>query len=1089
MGIQGLLRNLHPLLVPPPNHPSNNQQNNDNNSSTNNNNNNNNNAQRRNNPAIRHNIRQFSQKSLAIDASSWLHKAAYTCAERLVESTESNTRDPIAERSYCKYMIDRCDELLDWAGVRRIYLVFDGVRVSLKSGTNAEREARRRANLREARRLVACGRRNEASEKYRSCVKGNEEMARVVAGVVEAKYGRDESGTDGNVRVKCVWSPYEADAQLAKLCVDGWAHAVVTEDSDVLVYSAVTRKPFPIIYKLDRKNGACDVVTMDWLVNPTFLAALNANGGPESSRSSRRRRRREIGRDSDHRNNSSRSVEDEKRDGEEADGDDNEAEKERHCCEVEYDDLGLAPIRRALPLPTSSSGGGGKSGGRGKRRGSGGSSDGNAGGNALLSCLRAFANKEVSSPGAGVRLFVQACVLSGCDYVPNRLSKVGPVTAFKLVKEASHRDPAVRFERVLKSLPAGSKLIAEVSANRSDDGGEDDDGEEDEEDFLSPPDSDRDAKQKYEELLSKSQAVFYYHLAKEISSGEIVPLVAHNSSSKSRNDGDGNRSLEADEGLRPCVDRFEEGLSFVGSVAEALKNKTTPLPTVTKSQGGHSRRPAMQPQRANNNGGWMSSNRRSLTSSGAVHNNWYQKKPVSATVAMPPPKETFLLRFLNGLPKKTKATTSVLSNNNSMNIGSVKAIGSANAVCQGKRSSHFAGSSSVSFEKKKKNPLHKPSAFLTTSNANALSTMTPNPFAAYARSDASSLSEEETEISKQKPSPTTTLNHAPHKALEISPMFLPVNFDYGGYTPPPHRNGSSESKTSPSKPKHCTDDAKRMSSNAAAAGNALSSIPTIELIDVDDDDDENEKHCDDNSVMDGNESENLMNEPTATGSEDHEDCATGNDDAFDYGVIVEESPPRKVSQRGFLSKYIRQTTRSDNDHIGPRRVSTSPTERMKINNEVMQRGCSLEDIIDLSDDHDEPCEEDILLAASSSTSRVRENPQNSNQSSIKSAPKIWKSSVNKQQFKSPYPTNHKAQKTTTKTKNFSSSSQKNTNNKALRTSSSALLAGFARQESSSAGSKSGTKRKSRFFASTLVGKRPKGTPSLKSFMVPSHKDR
>ena len=67
MGIAGLLKNLHPLLVPPPTHHANNQQ------------------PQRNNPKIRHNIRQFSNKSLAIDASSWLHKAAYTCAERYVK--------------------------------------------------------------------------------------------------------------------------------------------------------------------------------------------------------------------------------------------------------------------------------------------------------------------------------------------------------------------------------------------------------------------------------------------------------------------------------------------------------------------------------------------------------------------------------------------------------------------------------------------------------------------------------------------------------------------------------------------------------------------------------------------------------------------------------------------------------------------------------------------------------------------------------------------------------------------------------------------------------------------------------------------
>lgn len=236
MGIQGLLRNLHPLLVPPPSHPSNsNGQDDDDDASDGGSSGGRRRrrpAARRNDPAaVRHNIRQFAGKSLAVDASSWLHRAAYSCAERLVEAVESGTRDPIAERSYCKYVLDRCDELLRYAGIDRIYLVFDGVRVPLKSGTNAARELKRRARLREARRLRSQGRGKEAGEAYRACVKGNEEMARVVASAVTSRYGRDEVGTDDRVRVKCVWSPYEADAQMVKLCVDGWAHAVVTEAS------------------------------------------------------------------------------------------------------------------------------------------------------------------------------------------------------------------------------------------------------------------------------------------------------------------------------------------------------------------------------------------------------------------------------------------------------------------------------------------------------------------------------------------------------------------------------------------------------------------------------------------------------------------------------------------------------------------------------------------------------------------------------------------------------------------------------------------------------------------------------------------
>ena len=530
--------------------------------------------------AVRHNVRQFAGRSLAIDASSWLHKAAYACAERLVESTESGARDAIAEAAYTGYVLDRCRELLINAGIAKIYLVFDGVRVPLKGGTNADREARRRKNLDEARRLKSRGMNREAGEKYLQCVRGTEIMAKVVAAAVAKRWGGQDDVDGGaaadssdKVKVECVWSPYEADAQLARLCVDGRADAVVTEDSDVLVYSAVTRVPFPIIYKLDRKDGSCDVVTMDWLLNlnPEFDPIGGGGGGGDDGESRRllreRRSRRRIRRDGDldyiynddaaagaSSSSSSSSSSSPSDEIETNDDDNNGGGWEGKKVAAEYDDAGFAPIRRALPPPPSAASGGRKAKGRrGSGGGGGGKGDDNASSpppdGALLSVLRSFASKERSEPGSGVRLFVQACVLSGCDYAPNRLSKVGPVTAFRLTREASHRDPSERFGRILRSLPAGSRLIAAAAAaavpppasSFSGDDGEEDGGGgmggeivKDDDDFRSPSDSDpRDAKVEYEDLLIKSEAVFYYHLVREVSTGNIEPLVGLNNSGRS----------------------------------------------------------------------------------------------------------------------------------------------------------------------------------------------------------------------------------------------------------------------------------------------------------------------------------------------------------------------------------------------------------------------------------------------------------------------------------------------------------------------------------------------------------------------------
>lgn len=57
------------------------------------------------------------------------------------------------------------------------------------------------------------------------------------------------------IGVVTIVAPYEADCQLAYLCHIGYCQAVMTEDSDILVYSAVCGTSFPILYKFDKSNG------------------------------------------------------------------------------------------------------------------------------------------------------------------------------------------------------------------------------------------------------------------------------------------------------------------------------------------------------------------------------------------------------------------------------------------------------------------------------------------------------------------------------------------------------------------------------------------------------------------------------------------------------------------------------------------------------------------------------------------------------------------------------------------------------------------------------------------------------------------
>lgn len=209
----------------------------------------------------------------------------------------------------------------------------------------------------------------------------------------------------------------------------------LTQDSDVLVYSASCNFSFPILYKLERDTGACDVITMDWLLNP-----------------------------------------------------------------------GVQP-NWTQPNETKQKNGGG----------------------ALESILKSLVSRQSRRPGVGARLFVQACVLAGCDYCPSQLNGVGLVTAFKLVRDSAHRPAASRFEKALKTLSKKARSNINVS--------------------------------EYEELLAKSEAVFYYHPVLDMDSKHIIPLMTL------RTTEDANESeLQTFSDSHPSILRFEEDLSFLGAL-------------------------------------------------------------------------------------------------------------------------------------------------------------------------------------------------------------------------------------------------------------------------------------------------------------------------------------------------------------------------------------------------------------------------------------------------------------------------------------------------------------------------------------------
>ncbi|KAL7470270.1 hypothetical protein ACHAXS_012703 [Conticribra weissflogii] len=763
------------------------------------------------------------------------------------------------------------------------------------------------------------------------------------------------------------------------------------KDSDVLVYSAVCRRPFPIIYKLDKTDGSCDVVTMDWLLNPEYL--------PPSSKS---RRRRDWERSPDKKSKPEIEA--------------------KHASEIDYDDLGLAPVRRQLPPPTI-----GKSSNPCSARSKSSKADSGGPGAALLSCLRSFVSKEACSPGAGVRLFVQACVLSGCDYVSNRLTKVGPVKSFQLVKEVSHRQPHVRFERLLKSLPNGCRLLPEEGdKNTSENGRDEDDSDDFNDEFPSSGLNIEDDKKKYEELLSKSEAVFYYHLVKSISNGEIMPLVSHKPI-ESHNDEQG-----APSDYSPDIKHFDPKLMFIGSAEEALANELHLLPSIAKNSLSQHH----WHRKTQRNNKWIDTSKRTFPPANRVH----QASSVH--------RKSYLPR-INAILNSFSKTPSLIRNaGNSINSSSTvtsSCLSSTIEINMNSSSNRLKPSNFMSVARK--SPPRKNHLNQTNTARN-----TPNQFSSYACGTKTLYHQYESSAS---PFHVAT-NSGSHRNKAMSPLFSPDrkmdDFDYGET---PSRNEiipSTKSRHFANRGKESMSDLKEaFVVHIDSAVESSSKAGDHYQHEVEQDNSSKKNHC-----------------------VSYESDLRNEENTFDYNQIIPESPPMlsRASTSTTASKYFCRTA-GENDLF--RRISASPPEQFKFTctNELAE-GSSPDDAIELSDADDS---EDELI--------ITENNENHASNNRTTRLVMKNNSVNKRPFMSPY----------LKSKPYTTNSHKR-----IRTTlSGPLHAGFQRQNELK---QIGTHQSHEFNPTatlkncinrnkkktSLPGKRPKGTPSLLSFMSSKRKN-
>ncbi|KAI9168467.1 hypothetical protein H9P43_007839 [Blastocladiella emersonii ATCC 22665] len=168
-------------------------------------------------PAVRKtHLSAFQGQTVGVDGHVWLHRGAYACAAELARGEPTSRFLNYARRRLA---------LLQNLGVTP-YVVLDGAPLPVKRGTNASRAERRAENLARAHALEAQGDAAAADKHFKACIRVTPTMVRALVAMLRA------------AGVAYLVAPYEADAQLAYLERSGLVDAILTEDSDLLVFGS-----------------------------------------------------------------------------------------------------------------------------------------------------------------------------------------------------------------------------------------------------------------------------------------------------------------------------------------------------------------------------------------------------------------------------------------------------------------------------------------------------------------------------------------------------------------------------------------------------------------------------------------------------------------------------------------------------------------------------------------------------------------------------------------------------------------------------------------------------------------------------------
>ena len=179
-------------------------------------------------------VSAYAGHRVGIDAYAWLHRGGHQCATELALHLPTDR--------HLQFCLARIRLLL--AHRVRPVLVFDGGRLPEKRKTEEARAARRRKERELGKGLHDAGQSGAAFKAFQRCVSIHPGMAYQLIRLCRGMEG-----------VEWVVAPYEADAQLAFLSMRNYVTAVISEDSDLLVFGC--RR---VLYKMDAAGSGLEIL-------------------------------------------------------------------------------------------------------------------------------------------------------------------------------------------------------------------------------------------------------------------------------------------------------------------------------------------------------------------------------------------------------------------------------------------------------------------------------------------------------------------------------------------------------------------------------------------------------------------------------------------------------------------------------------------------------------------------------------------------------------------------------------------------------------------------------------------------------------